>query len=82
MAARLRPERHDPASITSRRVAIAAALVEGVRTHGLALLPWSDEARMLQARAAFARPFAPDLPDLSDDALLERLDDSEFALPQ
>ncbi|HWK35070.1 ATP-dependent helicase HrpB [Sphingomonas sp.] len=33
---------------------IAAALLEGVRTGGLALLPWPDSARALRARAAFA----------------------------
>jgi ATP-dependent helicase HrpB len=53
---------------------IAAALVEGVRTHGLGLLPWSDAARSLRRRAAFARRFDPKLADLSDQALLERLD--------
>ncbi|GAA4013596.1 ATP-dependent helicase HrpB [Sphingomonas swuensis] len=55
--------------------AIATALVEGVRSHGLALLPWGEDAQALRARAAFARPFAPDLADLSDAALLERLDE-------
>lgn len=54
--------------------AIAAALVDGVREHGLALLPWGEEAEALRHRAAFARPFAPDLPDLSDEALLATLD--------
>jgi ATP-dependent helicase HrpB len=49
--------------------AIAAALVEGVRTHGLALLPWSDGAASLRARAAYAGIA------LDDAALLARLDD-------
>ncbi len=49
--------------------AIAAALVEGVRRHGLRLLPWSDAAQALRRRAAFARRFDPSLPDLSDEAL-------------
>jgi ATP-dependent helicase HrpB len=53
---------------------IAAALVEGVRTHGLDLLPWSDGARSLRRRAAFARTFEPSLPDLSDEGLLAGLD--------
>ena len=35
--------------------AIEAALLEGVRAHGLDLLPWSDAARSLRRRAAFAR---------------------------
>lgn len=36
------------------RSAIAAALLEGVRTHGLHLLRWSDGARALRTRAAYA----------------------------
>ena len=54
---------------------IAAALVEGVREHGLDLLPWSDAACSLRRRAAFARAHEPSLPDLSDPALLATLDD-------
>ncbi|HEY0084504.1 MAG TPA: ATP-dependent helicase HrpB [Allosphingosinicella sp.] len=54
---------------------IAAALVEGVRTHGLHLLPWSEAAGSLRRRAAFARRFDESLPDLSDEALLATLDD-------
>ncbi|HEY0312621.1 MAG TPA: ATP-dependent helicase HrpB [Allosphingosinicella sp.] len=54
---------------------IAAALVEGVRTHGLDLLPWSDGARSLRRRASFARRIDPSLPDISDEALLARADD-------
>jgi ATP-dependent helicase HrpB len=34
--------------------AIAAALLEGVRTHGLALLPWSRSAEALRRRADYA----------------------------
>ncbi|MEA3034210.1 MAG: ATP-dependent helicase HrpB [Sphingomonadales bacterium] len=55
--------------------AVAAALVEGVRAHGLDLLPWSEAARSLRRRAAFARRFDGALPDLSDEALLATLDD-------
>ena len=55
--------------------AIAAALVEGVRLHGPGLLPWSEGARQLRTRTAFARTVQPDLADLSDDALLASLDD-------
>ena len=54
---------------------VASALVEGVRTHGLDLLPWSDGARSLRRRAAFARGVDPSLPDISDEALLAALDD-------
>lgn len=53
---------------------IASALVEGVRAHGLDLLPWSDAAQSLRRRAAFARGHDPGLPDLSDEALLATLD--------
>ena len=50
--------------------AVTAALVEGVRAHGLALLPWPDRARALRQRAAFAGSAV----DLSDEALMARLD--------
>ncbi|MDB5672289.1 MAG: hrpB, partial [Alphaproteobacteria bacterium] len=53
---------------------VAAALVEGVRAHGLHLLPWSDGTASLRRRTAFARGFDPTLPDLSDEALFARLD--------
>ena len=49
--------------------AMAGALVEGVRTHGLALLPWGEAAAALRARAAYAGV------DLGDAALLARLDE-------
>ncbi|HEX8381074.1 MAG TPA: ATP-dependent helicase C-terminal domain-containing protein, partial [Allosphingosinicella sp.] len=52
---------------------VSAALVEGVRAHGLDLLPWSESARSLRRRAAFARGHDPSLPDLSDEALLASL---------
>ncbi|MCW3796702.1 ATP-dependent helicase HrpB [Sphingomonas sp. BN140010] len=55
--------------------AIEAALVEGVRTYGLDLLPWTDGARQLRARAAFAREHDPAIPSLDDQALLDRLDE-------
>jgi ATP-dependent helicase HrpB len=55
--------------------AIASALVEGVRAHGLALLPWSDAASSLRRRAAVARGRDPTLPDLSDEAMLASLDE-------
>ena len=55
--------------------AVAAALVQGVREHGLGLLPWSDAARAVRTRTAFARRFHVELPDLSDEALLASLDE-------
>ena len=50
--------------------AVRQALIEGVRAHGLDLLPWNDGARSLRARAAFAGYDA-----LSDDKLLTDVDD-------
>jgi ATP-dependent helicase HrpB len=56
--------------------AVAQALVDGVRAHGLDLLPWSDAARSLRKRVAFAaEAHDPSLPDLSDVALLASLDE-------
>jgi ATP-dependent helicase HrpB len=49
--------------------AITAALVAGVRAHGLAQLPWSAASRRLRDRAAFAG-----VEGLSDAALLDGLD--------
>jgi ATP-dependent helicase HrpB len=55
--------------------AVEAALLEGVRAHGLRLLPWSEAAAALRTRAAFARAFDPAIADLSDEALAAALDD-------
>ncbi|WP_374943827.1 ATP-dependent helicase C-terminal domain-containing protein, partial [Sphingomonas sp.] len=49
--------------------AVAAALVEGVRTHGVAVVPWPDAAQALRRRAAFAGIA------LDDETLLAHLDD-------
>lgn len=49
--------------------AVTATLVAGVRTHGPEVLPWTDAARALRARAGFAGI------DLSDAVLLEQLED-------
>lgn len=53
---------------------IAAALVDGVRAHGLALLPWGEAAEALRHRAAFADQHGA-ATGLDDAALLARLDD-------
>jgi ATP-dependent helicase HrpB len=55
--------------------AVEAALLTGVRAHGLGLLPWSESAASLRERTAFARRFEPGLADLSDEALNETLDE-------
>lgn len=54
---------------------VGAALIKGVREHGLDLLPWSETAQSLRRRTAFARAFDPSLPDFSDEALLASLDE-------
>jgi ATP-dependent helicase HrpB len=52
------------------------ALVARVRATRLAALRWTDKARALQARAAFARrTLGGEWPDLSDAALVATLDD-------
>ncbi len=50
---------------------VRTALLAGLRQEGLALLPWTRDARQLQARIEFLRAQAPagDWPDLSDTAL-------------
>ncbi|MGU3390092.1 ATP-dependent helicase HrpB [Sphingomonas sp. M1A8_2b] len=49
--------------------AILAALIDGVREQGLALLPWSDGAQALRDRAAYAGV------PLDDATLLDRVDE-------
>jgi ATP-dependent helicase HrpB len=55
----------------------AAALLEGVRTLGLDVLPWGEAAKALCARVALLREHCPELglPDLSEAALLATLED-------
>jgi ATP-dependent helicase HrpB len=50
---------------------VAAALLDGVRRHGLDLLPWGEAALALRRRAHFAGQAA----GLDDDGLIDRLDD-------
>ena len=57
------------------RQAIEAGLVEAVRRHGLPVLPWPDSAIALRQRAAFAARTDAGIADLSDSALLARLDE-------
>ena len=52
------------------------AVLQAVREHGLALLPWSKDAESLRNRLAWLhRGLGAPWPDMSDDALIERLDD-------
>ena len=55
--------------------AVEAGLMDAVRRHGLAVLPWSDSATALRHRAAFAAAHDPAIPDLGDAALLACLDE-------
>ncbi len=56
------------------RAAITTALVDGVREHGLALLPWGEAAIALRDRATFAATQGWD-GALDDATLADRLDD-------
>lgn len=52
------------------------ALLEAVREQGLALLDWDESARQTRARIAFLRGLDADAwPDVSDEALLQSLDE-------
>lgn len=55
--------------------AIEAALLEGVREHGLEHLPWSESARQLRLRASFLSAQDGSSSPLSDEVLVERLNE-------
>jgi ATP-dependent helicase HrpB len=57
------------------QAAIEAGLMEAVRRNGLAILPWSDTAAALRQRGMFAARHDAQVADLSDPALLSRLDE-------
>ncbi|AHE57151.1 ATP-dependent helicase HrpB [Sphingomonas sanxanigenens] len=63
-----RDDRADPEDVT-------AALLDGVRTHGVGLLPWGEAATALRTRAAFAAAHGAPEVDLSDEGLGARLDE-------
>ncbi|MCD4525182.1 ATP-dependent helicase HrpB [Nocardioides sp. cx-173] len=51
---------------------VAAAVREGLRANGLAVLPWGEAATALRARLAFLhRTLGAPWPDVSDEALVE-----------
>ncbi|MBS0410598.1 MAG: ATP-dependent helicase HrpB [Proteobacteria bacterium] len=54
---------------------IEAALLDEVRRRGLAALSFGEAATSLRQRVGFLRAADPSWPDLSEEALLERLDD-------
>ncbi|GHA60529.1 DEAD/DEAH box helicase [Amylibacter ulvae] len=53
---------------------IATALLDGIRELGLQVLPWDQSARFVQARIEWLRARGSDLPDCSDDALLDDME--------
>ena len=57
------------------QAAIEEALLEGVREHGLGLLPWDERAQQMRNRTMFAKRFDPQIPLLDDAALLDRVEE-------
>jgi ATP-dependent helicase HrpB len=59
----------------ANQTAVQQAMLEGIRQMGLDVLPWTREARALQARILLLREHMPELawPDCSDQALLNNL---------
>jgi ATP-dependent helicase HrpB len=60
--------------------AIAAALLDGVREHGLGLLPWDERSIQLRHRAALANRFDAAIPRLDDEGLLDHAEEWLAAL--
>jgi ATP-dependent helicase HrpB len=54
---------------------IARALLEALRADGLHRLPWTKQALQLRGRIAALRLVDPSWPDVSDDALINSLED-------
>lgn len=59
--------------------AMALAMLDGIKDLGLNILPWGKPARLLLARINKLVTDGADLPDCSDAALMERID--EWLLP-
>jgi ATP-dependent helicase HrpB len=55
--------------------AIEAGLLDAVRRHGLAILPWSEAAMALRHRAMFAAQHDERIPALAERLLLDRLEE-------
>jgi ATP-dependent helicase HrpB len=55
--------------------AIERALLEGVRDHGIDLLPWDERSRQLRLRASFAHRFDSAISPLDDAILIERAEE-------
>jgi ATP-dependent helicase HrpB len=56
------------------QTAIEQALLDGVRDHGLDLLPWNDQAQQLRERSLFTHRFDPTMIQLDDKTLIKRAD--------
>jgi ATP-dependent helicase HrpB len=54
---------------------VSRVLLEAIRAEGIGALPWSESARRLRERMAFAHAVDASWPDASDTALLSTLDD-------
>lgn len=54
---------------------VLTALLEGIRRHGLDALPWREPDRVVRERLAFVRALDQSWPDVSNDALLESLEE-------
>ncbi|NUR45052.1 MAG: ATP-dependent helicase HrpB [Sphingomonas sp.] len=57
------------------QAAVEAALLEGIRECGLALLPRDEHATQLRHRAALAHAFDPSISPLDDEVLLDRAEE-------
>jgi ATP-dependent helicase HrpB len=55
--------------------AVLHALLAGIRTEGLAILPWSRHARQLRERLQFMSDLFPEWPRVDDEALLATLEE-------
>ena len=56
-------------------VQVLSALIAGIRQEGIIILPWTKAARQFRQRLAFMHYFQSDWPDVSDDGLLESLEE-------
>jgi ATP-dependent helicase HrpB len=54
---------------------VLEVLIEAIEELGLEVLPWSKEARVLQARVNFVRQYSDDFPNFSDEYLEEHMED-------
>ncbi|MCJ8010733.1 ATP-dependent helicase HrpB [Paenibacillus sp. KQZ6P-2] len=57
---------------------VAEALLTGIRSEGLGLLPWTKQAKQLRQRLQLMHLADPQWPDMSDEALLECMEDWLF----